>query len=132
MIKNLHYILLTFLLVGSYSFSQSGLGTLKGTVKDEKSKDPLPYSKILIKQNGTTKGNALTDFDGKFQINAIQPGSYNVEVRNSEGYPDMIIEDVRISSDKITFLNKIELKMPMDVTIVPEATVIRYKENIFM
>ena len=127
MIKNLHYILLTFLLVGSYSFSQSGLGTLKGTVKDEKSKDPLPYSKILIKQNGTTKGNALTDFDGKFQINAIQPGSYNVEVRNSEGYPDMIIEDVRISSDKITFLNKIELKMPMDVTIVPEATVIRYK-----
>ena len=72
MIKKLHYVLLTFLLIGSYSFSQVGLGTLKGTVRDEVSKEPLPYSKVLIKQNGKHKGNALTDFDGKFQINAVQ------------------------------------------------------------
>jgi hypothetical protein len=33
------------------------------------------------------KGGANTDFDGKFQINSISPGVYDVEVRNEgEGY----------------------------------------------
>ena len=127
MIKKLHYVLLTFLLIGSYSFSQVGLGTLKGTVRDEVSKEPLPYSKVLIKQNGNTKGNALTDFDGKFQINAVQPGSYTVEVRNAEGYQPQEITDVLISSDKITFLDKIMLSKPKDVQDIEEVKVIAYK-----
>ena len=127
MIKKLHYILLTFLLVGSYSFSQSGLGTLKGTVRDDGSKEALPYSKVLIKQNGTIKGKALTDFDGKFQINAIQPGSYLVEIRNAEGYQPQEITAVLISSDKITFLDNILLSKPKDVQDIDETVVIAYK-----
>ena len=102
MIKKVTLRPLNILINRLYSFSQVGLGTLKGTVRDEVSKEPLPYSKVLIKQNGNTKGNALTDFDGKFQINAVQPGSYTVEVRNAEGYQPQEITDVLISSDKTT------------------------------
>ena len=82
---------------------------------------------VLIKQNGNTKGNALTDFDGKFQINAVQPGSYTVEVRNAEGYQPQEITDVLISSDKITFLDKIMLSKPKDVQDIEEVKVIAYK-----
>ena len=61
-------ILVSLLFLSSYSFSQSGLGTVKGLVKDEVSGEPLPISKVLLMQNGTIKGAANTDFDGKFQI----------------------------------------------------------------
>ena len=96
-------------------FSQSGLGTIKGTVKDEVSKQPLPYSKIFLLQNGSTKGNANTDFDGNFQINGIPPGSYDVEVRNADGYQTSVVSGVSVSPDKITFLDKLTLDKPKDI-----------------
>ncbi len=125
--NRLHYVLLSLLLISSYSFSQTGLGTLKGTVKDEADGKPLPFSKVLIKQNGNIKGGANTDYDGKFMISAIQPGSYNVEVRNQDGYQPSKIEGVIISSDKITFLDDLVLSKPKDVQQLGEVKVTAYK-----
>jgi len=50
----LKLVILIFLIPMTCVFSQSGLGTIKGTVKDEVSKQPLPYSKIFLLQNGAT------------------------------------------------------------------------------
>ena len=58
MVIKLKLILLIILIPMTCVFSQSGLGTIKGTVKDEVSKQPLPYSKVLLIQNGATKGAA--------------------------------------------------------------------------
>ena len=123
----LKLLLLIIVLPMTCVFSQSGLGSIKGTVKDEVSKQPLPYSKIFLLQNGTTKGNASTDFDGNFQINGIPPGSYDVEVRNADGYQTSVVSGVSVSPDKITFLDKLTLDKPKDIKDLDEISVIAYR-----
>ena len=87
MLRKLNLIIVSFLLTMSYGFSQSGLGTLKGTVTNADTKEPISNCKIKIMLNGSVKGGAYSDEDGKFQINSISPGSYDVEVSNAnEGY----------------------------------------------
>ena len=123
----LKLVILIFLIPMTCVFSQSGLGTIKGTVKDEVSKQPLPYSKIFLLQNGATKGNANTDFDGNFQINGIPPGSYDVEVRNADGYQTSVVSGVSVSPDRITFLDKLTLDKPKDIKDLDEISVIAYR-----
>jgi hypothetical protein len=54
-----------------------GKGRIVGTVTDAKSGEPLPGVNILLK--GTYYG-AATDFNGKFRIEDIAPGTYTVSV----------------------------------------------------
>lgn len=112
----------------SYSFGQTGLGTIKGTVTDEDTKEPIPFAKVILKQNGLVKGGANTDFDGKFQINSVAAGTYDVEVRNeTEGYQPLSLEGVVVSSDKITFLDDLTIGKAKDVQEIEEVKVVAYK-----
>ncbi len=52
-------------------------GTLSGKVVDKATNETLPSVNVIIK--GTYYG-AATDFDGKFTITNITPGSYTVEI----------------------------------------------------
>lgn len=125
MLRKLNLLLASLLLTAVYGFSQSGLGTIRGTVVDKESAEPLYGCIIAIKQNGTVKGNATTDFDGKFQINSITPGSYDVEVSNpGEGYQPMVTTGVIVSSDRITFLDNLVLGTATDVE---EVVVVAYR-----
>ena len=120
------FIFLSLLFSGFFAFGQSGLGSVKGTVKDEKSKEAIPFSKVKIIQNGTTKGGGQTDFDGKFQINGVQPGKYDVEV-SSSGYQTALTTGVIISPDKITFLDNLVLGKPQTSKDLKEVKLIVYK-----
>ena len=87
MLRKLNFLLVSVLLTASYGFSQTGLGSIKGVVKDGDTKQPIPFCKVVLFQNGSIKGGATTDFDGGFQIASVGAGSYDVEVRNeAEGY----------------------------------------------
>ena len=128
MLRKLNLILVSFLLTMSYGFSQSGLGTIKGTVKDSDSKQPIPFTKVILKQNGLVKGGANTDFDGNFQINSVSAGEYDVEVRNeTEGYQPLSLEGVIVSSEKITFLDNLAIGKAKDVQEIDEMKVVAYK-----
>lgn len=128
MLRKLNLLLVGVLLTAVYGFSQSGLGTVRGSVKDEKSKAPLYGCKVLLKQNGNIKGGANTDFDGKFQINSITPGEYDVEVRNEgEGYQPSVTTGVIISADKITFLDDLELGKASKVSEIEEVKIVAYR-----
>lgn len=50
-------------------------GSVKGTIMDAQSKEPLPYSNVIIV--GTSMG-AAADKDGKFNINGIPVGHYTL------------------------------------------------------
>ena len=80
MIKKLTVILKTtfliFLLFNSNIFSAEK-GTIKGTIRDAASHDPLPYSNAVLM--GTSLGTAA-DKDGKFAINNIPAGSYTLHI----------------------------------------------------
>ena len=113
MLRKLNFLLVSVLLTASYGFSQTGLGSIKGVVKDGDTKQPIPFCKVVLFQNGSVKGGATTDFDGGFQINSVGAGSYDVEVRNeAEGYVPTSLTGVIVSSERITFLDDLTISKP--------------------
>lgn len=124
MLRKLNLLLASLLLTVSYGYSQSGLGTIRGTIADKKSGEVLYGCIVAVKQNGTVKANATSDFDGKFQINSITPGSYDVEISNpGEGYQPSITTGVIVSSDRITFLDDLVL----DKNDIEEVVIVAYR-----
>ena len=128
MLRKLNLLLVSVLMTAAYGFSQTGLGTIKGTVTDGDSKQPIPFCKVILIQNGNIKGGANTDFDGKFQINSVSAGEYDVEVRNeTEGYQPTALTGVIVSSDKITCLDDLKITKAKDVQQIEEVVVVAYK-----
>ncbi len=128
MLRKINLLVVSVLLTAFYGFSQGGLGSLKGSVKDEKTNEPIFGCKVLLKQNGAIKGGANTDFDGKFQVNSLNPGEYDVEIRNEgEGYQASVTTGVVISANKITFLDNMPLGKPSSVQEIEEVKVVAYK-----
>lgn len=128
MLRNFTLLVVSFLASVTLSYAQVGLGTLKGSVIDADTKQPIPFCKVLIIQNGGIKGGANSDFDGKFQINSISPGEYDVEIRNeSEGYQPAGLSGVIISGDKITFLDNTEIAKAKNVQDIEEVKVVAYR-----
>lgn len=74
--------------------------TIRGTVVDSDSKQPLPYSTVVI-VNGT-KGS-ITDENGEFKITGLSVGRYDVEA-SFLGYESHRIAQVLVSSGKQTDL----------------------------
>jgi len=110
----------------SYGFSQTGLGTIRGTVTDGDSNKPVEFAKVKVQLNGSTKAGAITDEKGEFQINSVAPGSYDVEVV-ATGYQPTLTEGVVVSSDQITFLDKLTISVPKDIQDIEEVRVVAYK-----
>src|SRR5574343_44524 len=128
MLRKLNFLLVSVLLTASYGFSQTGLGSIKGVVKDGDTQQPLPFCKVVLFQNGSVKGGATTDFDGGFQINSVGAGSYDVEVRNeAEGYQPTALTGVIVSSEKITFLDDLTISKPKNIQDIEEVVVVAYK-----
>ena len=55
MLRKLNLLLVSVLMTAAYGFSQTGLGTIKGTVTDGDSKQPIPFCKVILIQNGNIK-----------------------------------------------------------------------------
>jgi hypothetical protein len=127
MLRKLNLLVLSVLLTAVYGFSQ-GLGTVKGSVIDGTTNEPIFGCKVLLKQAGAIKGGANTDFDGKFQINSLTPGEYDLEVRNEgEGYQASLTTGVVVSANKITFMDNLPLVKAASVKEVEEVKIVAYK-----
>uniref|UniRef100_UPI004048316E carboxypeptidase-like regulatory domain-containing protein n=1 Tax=Flavobacterium sp. TaxID=239 RepID=UPI004048316E len=69
------HLLLSFLFISLYSFSQTG--TVSGVILDkEYNNEPLPFANVLIK--GTTIGTSTDDL-GKYSL-SVKPGNYVLEI----------------------------------------------------
>lgn len=108
MLRKIYLLLASVLLTATYSLGQTGLGTIRGTVTEKESGDPLPFVNVILFKSGVQVNGGKTDFDGKFQINSVEPGKYDVEVR-FVGYNTLRKEGVIVTSDRITFLNDLQL-----------------------
>ena len=85
-------------------FAQSG--SLKGKLTDKDSKEAIPFASVVIEAGGKQYGGVNTDIDGNYNIKPIPPGKYDVKAVYV-GYKPLLIKDVVINSDQITFLNVI-------------------------
>lgn len=92
-----------FLLIVSFAFALGAqdTGSLKGTVKNANSLEPVPAANILVA--GVNQG-AASDPDGKFIVTKIKPGIYNVKV-SAIGYKEINMENVEIKGGEITQLD---------------------------
>jgi hypothetical protein len=97
-------LIFSVLLGTSMMFAQAGSGGLKGTLTDKNNGEVLPFVNILLLKNGANAGGGTTDFDGKFTIKPLEPGTYTVKV-SSVGFTAKTIEGVVIKSSKSTYLD---------------------------
>lgn len=120
MLKKLKLLFAILFLSGSFGFSQTGTGSIKGSVNDKISGEALPFVKVVAFQGGQQKGFAATDFDGKFLISSLSPGEYAIEVR-FVGYTTIRKEGVVVSSDRYVVL-PLELSPSEEMLDVVEVT----------
>ena len=123
MVRKLSLLVVTVILSVAYSFSQNGTGEITGFVFDAINKSEGVFdAKIIVKSGTETKYIGKTDFNGKYRLSGIQPGSYDIFVtQNLEGYEPTGLTGVTISSDKISsldpfFLEKAKVEKPTSTT----------------
>ena len=82
MIRMLRPIALIFAAVLAFGplTAQVGSGTLKGEIMDLDASEPLPFASVVLFLNGNQVSGTNTDFDGKYTIKPVQPGTYDVLV----------------------------------------------------
>ncbi len=81
--------------------------TIKGSVVDIDTRQPLPGVNIIVLQSDPLIG-ATTDADGKFRLPPVPPGRYSLQV-SFIGYQSQMLSEIDVSSGKEVVLN-LELK----------------------
>lgn len=119
--KRILILFLILLLVCPNLFSQQRLkGKIEGIVTDKNTNDPLPGVNIVIK--GTYMG-AASDMDGRFVIQSISPGEYDIQA-SMIGYKIQMKTGIKIISDqtqKINFeLEESVLAFGQEVVVIGE------------
>ena len=89
--KTLKILILTILV--SSSFTTYGTGSVKGRVFDAKNNESIAYATVQI--FGTTKG-VVTDEQGNFNLDPIEPGFYKIKV-SAVGFKTYISESFRLT-----------------------------------
>ncbi|OUV70009.1 MAG: hypothetical protein CBC83_09390 [Flavobacteriales bacterium TMED123] len=115
------YLLFATVLISTVGFAQTG--TLKGTVLDAISGEVIPFANVVIERNGSQTAGTTTDFDGKFTIKPIDPGTYTVKA-TFVGYQTYMMTGLIISANKITFQ---DLKLSSGIQ-KDEITIVEYKK----
>lgn len=87
-------------------------GTMKGTITDAKTKEPLPFVNVVAKQDGQQIRGGQSDFDGIFTIKPLPVGKYDIEV-TSVGYKKYVRNGITVTASGFTVV---------DVALEPTAT----------
>ena len=82
-------------------------GSIKGTVVDQNTQEPLPFANVWVDLGGDILGTT-TDLDGKFTLKPLAPGVYELNI-SFIGYNTIARTGVRVLPDKIKFEDKAEM-----------------------
>lgn len=95
---------LSHLLLTSLALAQIGTGTLQGIVRDEDNGDPIPFANIIVLEQGQQITGVATDFDGKYKIAALKPGTYSILV-SVVGYTSQEKQGIIVKANQNTFVD---------------------------
>lgn len=120
---------LTFLFILSIVVHSQNTGNLSGTVTDAVTGDALPGVNVIIK--GTYYG-AATDINGKFRINNISVGTYNVDI-SLIGYKTFQYTGIEIQANKtkelVIKLEETVLTLDQDVVVIGDKPLLDVEET---
>ncbi|HWA32678.1 MAG TPA: TonB-dependent receptor, partial [Cyclobacteriaceae bacterium] len=91
----------SILVLFSACFAIAQTGTIKGTIKDEKTGEPMIGANVVIE--GTTTGGS-TDIEGAFTIPKVKAGTYAIVV-SSISYASKTIPNIQVYPDQTTVIN---------------------------
>lgn len=92
--------LLAVLAFSSFTVSAQK-GAIKGRVFNQLTNEPIPFANVAIQNSD--KG-AVTDIDGKYNIESLTPGLYNVQVTYI-GFELKTVFEIAVSGQSSTMLN---------------------------
>ena len=102
MMRNLLFTIGFFLAANVFVFAQSG--ALKGKVIDKATKEPIPFTNVIVEMGGTQTGGTTSDIDGNFTIKPLTPGKYDIKA-SSIGFKPVMIRGFIIKSDQNAYQN---------------------------
>ena len=79
-------------------------GTIKGTVIDPKTKEPVPFANVVAKQDGKQIKGTQTDMDGNFTIRPLPVGQYDIQA-SCVGYNTYTREGFTVKASGISPCN---------------------------
>lgn len=99
--------------------------SLRGTVTEAGTGETIPMANVVVKSGQTIVQGGATDFDGKYVISPLSPGTYNVEI-SFVGYATQNFSGVTISPSKST---QLDVKLSEGGEMIEEA-VLEYRAPI--
>lgn len=122
MLRNL-LLTLAIAIGGVLSLSaQVGQGTIKGKILDNETGEPVPFANVTLMSGSDQVLGTTTDFDGKYTLKPIPPGSYDIQI-SYVGYQTKRVAGISVSSDKITSVDeKISSGIALDEVVITEYT----------
>lgn len=102
------------LLALGIQLSAQSTGSIKGRVLDNQSGESLPNANVYIEIGANLVG-ATADLDGYFTIKPLEPGKYDLNVSYT-GYGSLVIKEVIVDGDKITFVPDCKLEPGTELT----------------
>jgi hypothetical protein len=85
-----------FLLISVLFYAQEPVQTIRGTVKDAATREPLPGANVIIEETGA---GTTTDMDGRFEMENVPVGRYTLQVRFI-GYQPATVSEILVGSGK--------------------------------
>ncbi len=79
-------------------------GTIRGTVIDQKTKEPVPFANVVAKQDGKQIKGTQTDFEGNFTIRPLDVGKYDIQV-SYVGYNTYTREEFQVKATGVSVCN---------------------------
>lgn len=113
-----------FLAATQLGLAQNPTQTIKGTVLDKQSQSPIPGVMIIVLGSDPIK-RTLTDPDGKFKLEDMAPGRYDIQAKYM-GYKEFVIPNVTVTTGKEVFL---DIALEEMINTVQEVTVSGTKKN---
>ena len=104
--------------------AKSQTQTIRGTVIDKQSQATIPGVNILIIGSDPIKGS-ITDIDGHFKLNDINPGRYDLKVTYL-GYKEIVLPSVVVTAGKEVVL---DIALEENVNSLKEIVVSGTKKN---
>lgn len=94
------FLTLLLLFAAAPVFSQTG--TLKGTVLDLTTGEPLPFAKVIVTNNGdSTIAGMISDMDGQYVFKSLLPGTYTLKVTSMD-FSDVQLPNIVVKAGGFT------------------------------
>lgn len=93
-------VLLLVCLLGSLNICAQN-GIIQGRIFDPVNNESIPFANIVIQ--GTTNGTT-SDIDGKYKIESLEPGLYNLQV-SYVGYETKVVYEIQVTNSRTAFVD---------------------------